>query len=153
MTRCCILRSLHTQRLTYPSYRYVSQRSEWRELACWVCKYSLFSTANRWIIQLPRIYRYLRKKGSIASFQELINHIWTPLFEATVSQSPECARKNSTGIQCIWLLPLAAYLHDRSHHNAVAQSQHVSHLQTPPYGASPSKRDHQAVVVIPSSSE
>ena len=73
---------------------YGAKKSEWAALAAWVCKFDLFSTHNRWMIQVPRIYRIFRRLNSVQSFADQLENIFAPMFEATLHPEahPEVAR-------------------------------------------------------------
>ena len=55
----------------------------------------MISTDNRWVIQIPRLWRIYAKKhsGRHPSFQEMLDNIFTPMFEATLypDQHPKIA--------------------------------------------------------------
>ncbi|XP_065828856.1 uncharacterized protein [Oscarella lobularis] len=62
---------------------YGRKKSEWDSLSSWVVDHNLFSERNKWMIQVPRIYTVFRKLGTIGSFFEMLDNIFTPLFECT----------------------------------------------------------------------
>jgi AMP deaminase len=85
---------------------YGMERDEWLNLAKWVLRDwqhpdfpgSLISTHNRWLIQIPRLWRIYRNKpkeegAPDRSFMEMIENLFEPLFEATLypDQHPEVA--------------------------------------------------------------
>lgn len=61
--------------------------NEFPLLAEWVDMYDLYSDTNRYLIQIPRLYDVFRASKSIASFAELLDNIFKPLFEATINPS------------------------------------------------------------------
>jgi AMP deaminase len=79
---------------------YGTHREEWPKLAHWVLKGAagagggearpLLSSANRWLIQVPRLYSVFRSKKRadgtpvVARFSELVENIFSPLLEATL---------------------------------------------------------------------
>lgn len=72
---------------------YGMERDEWLKLAKWVLNDweggafpgPVLSSHNRWIIQVPRLWRIYCKKGSSdRSFQDMLDNLFTPLFEATL---------------------------------------------------------------------
>jgi AMP deaminase len=79
---------------------YGIDRGEWGRLAKWVLTpwlgatglpaRPLLSEANRWIIQIPRLYSLFRGKTAsdgtpqVAHFQVMLEHIFAPLVEATL---------------------------------------------------------------------
>merc|ERR1712061_529353 len=77
----------------------------WSIIADWICKYQLFSTNVRWLIQIPRIYSGLYTSGVITSFHQLLCNIFEPLFAVTLdpSSNPSLHRFLQTvvGIDCV----------------------------------------------------
>jgi len=70
----------HTEwRLSIYGRRY----DEWERLATWVLSHQLVSPNNRWMIQVPRLYSVYRASGQLQNFQEMLNNIFIPMFEAT----------------------------------------------------------------------
>jgi len=72
---------------------YGMERHEWKDLAEWMMKDwggdfpgPVVSTNNRWLIQIPRLWRiYSTKPGSSnRSFLEMLENIFAPMFEATL---------------------------------------------------------------------
>lgn len=63
---------------------YGRRRDEWRNLAVWWSSHGMSHRTNRWIVQVPRIYDIYKKEGSIASFAELLENIFAPLWEVTL---------------------------------------------------------------------
>mmetsp|Transcript_101251 Transcript_101251/g.201180 ORF Transcript_101251/g.201180 Transcript_101251/m.201180 type:complete len:753 (+) Transcript_101251:3-2261(+) len=72
---------------------YGRSREEWRNLARWVLSNKLLSPNNRWMIQVPRLYSVYKATGQISSFQDMLDNIFVPLFEATLDPEshPEVA--------------------------------------------------------------
>mmetsp|Transcript_17157 Transcript_17157/g.37212 ORF Transcript_17157/g.37212 Transcript_17157/m.37212 type:complete len:884 (+) Transcript_17157:191-2842(+) len=85
---------------------YGMERHEWHNLAKWMlCDWKggdypgqLLSSHNRWMVQVPRLWRiYAGKKkcsdGKTRSFQEMLENLFCPLFEATLNPEahPEVA--------------------------------------------------------------
>ena len=83
---------------------YGMERDEWLNLAKWVLKDwggtfpgPVLSTHNRWIIQIPRLWRIFSMKGkddeTKRSFQDMLENLFSPLFEATLypEKHPEIA--------------------------------------------------------------
>lgn len=90
------LSSLEKVRTVHTEYRvsiYGGSSSEWDDLSRWMVTYDLFSPANRWMIQVPRIYRVLRRIGKVTNFAEVLSNIFVPLFEVTLDPAshPELA--------------------------------------------------------------
>lgn len=77
---------------------YGMERHEWLDLSQWILRHwdsddnnsgPMISTHNRWLIQIPRLWRIYSKKPvedgqSPRSFLEMIENIFVPLFEATL---------------------------------------------------------------------
>uniref|UniRef100_A0A8C0NBI3 AMP deaminase n=1 Tax=Canis lupus familiaris TaxID=9615 RepID=A0A8C0NBI3_CANLF len=63
---------------------YGRSRDEWDKLACWAVKHRVHSPNVRWLVQVPRLFDVYRTKGQLANFQEMLENIFLPLFEATV---------------------------------------------------------------------
>ena len=80
---------------------YGMERKEWLQLAKWVLRDwqgdfsgNMISSHNRWLVQVPRLWRVYCKKGRGAvSFQDMLENLFVPLFEATLSpdEHPEVA--------------------------------------------------------------
>eukprot|EP00300_Choanocystis_sp_HF-7_P035577 c495_g1_i2.p1 GENE.c495_g1_i2~~c495_g1_i2.p1 ORF type:complete len:670 (+),score=150.89 c495_g1_i2:23-2011(+) len=62
---------------------YGRSMNEWEKLSKWVVDNEIFSTHTRWMIQIPRLYHVFRSNGSVANFQQLLDNLFLPLFEAT----------------------------------------------------------------------
>lgn len=97
---------------------YGMERHEWYDLAVWMMRDwntpeasgPMISTHNRWLIQIPRLWRIYSAKpvgpGQPArSFQEMIDNIFIPMFEATLhpADHPEIseALKHIVGIDSV----------------------------------------------------
>ena len=77
---------------------YGMERFEWFQLAKWVLRdwdggeyFSggpVLSTHNRWLVQIPRLWRIYCMKGKAKQerrrFQDMLENIFCPLFEATI---------------------------------------------------------------------
>lgn len=77
---------------------YGMERFEWFQLAKWVLRdwdggdyFSggpVLSTHNRWLVQIPRLWRIYCMKGKVKQerrrFQDMLENIFCPLFEATM---------------------------------------------------------------------
>jgi len=67
---------------SYSEYRisiYGRSMSEWNELAEWILSNRLQSSQNRWMIQIPRLYKLYRKMG-MPNFMVMIHNFFYPLF-------------------------------------------------------------------------
>lgn len=62
---------------------YGRRKEEWDNLADWVVDNDMFCNNVRWMIQIPRLYHLQKKTGSIKTFQDMLDNIFTPLFEVT----------------------------------------------------------------------
>lgn len=63
---------------------YGRSRDEWDKLARWAVNHRVHSPNVRWLVQVPRLFDVYRTKGQLANFQEMLENIFLPLFEATV---------------------------------------------------------------------
>ncbi|EDL01944.1 adenosine monophosphate deaminase 2 (isoform L), isoform CRA_c, partial [Mus musculus] len=63
---------------------YGRSRDEWDKLARWAVNHKVHSPNVRWLVQVPRLFDVYRTKGQLANFQEMLENIFLPLFEATV---------------------------------------------------------------------
>lgn len=73
---------------------YGMERHEWLDLAKWLLTDwkskdfpgNMMSTDNRWVIQIPRLWRIYSKKHEARqpNFAEMLENIFTPMFEATL---------------------------------------------------------------------
>ncbi|XP_045221703.2 AMP deaminase 2 isoform X1 [Macaca fascicularis] len=63
---------------------YGRSRDEWDKLARWAVMHHVHSPNVRWLVQVPRLFDVYRTKGQLANFQEMLENIFLPLFEATV---------------------------------------------------------------------
>lgn len=81
---------------------YGMDRNEWKDLASWMTHDwggefpgPVISSHNRWLIQIPRLWRIFRSKPGKddRSYLEMLENIFIPLFEATLypDQHPEIA--------------------------------------------------------------
>ena len=70
---------------------YGRARDEWARLASWVVDNKLACPQVRWLVQVPRLYEVYRAAGTIASFQDMLCHIFEPLFAVTLDPSSDPA--------------------------------------------------------------
>ncbi len=96
-----------------------SHASEFSELAKWVSSNELDKLPrNRWVIQVPRAYRVLFRKGLVKSFGELLENLFRPLFEVTIEPSRD---------ECLYDLAFSLggfdSVDDESHHESVVDFQ------------------------------
>ncbi|XP_017851791.1 AMP deaminase 2 isoform X3 [Drosophila busckii] len=73
---------------------YGKSPDEWNKLAKWAIDNDVYSTNIRWLIQIPRLFDIFRSNKMMTSFQEILNNIFLPLFEATnkPSENPNLNR-------------------------------------------------------------
>ncbi|RMX39784.1 hypothetical protein pdam_00007132 [Pocillopora damicornis] len=64
---------------------YGRAKNEWDILASWAVQHDMYSDNVRWLIQIPRLYDIYRSKNIVNNFQEMLENIFHPLFEATVN--------------------------------------------------------------------
>ncbi|KAB5595901.1 AMP deaminase [Ceratobasidium theobromae] len=84
---------------------YGRSSTEWDKLAKWIVENKLYSHNVRWLIQIPRLYDVYKANGTINNFSELLQNIFTPLFEVTQDPSthPELHvfLQRVVGIDCV----------------------------------------------------
>ncbi|KAM9800011.1 AMP deaminase 2 isoform 1-T1 [Syngnathus typhle] len=64
---------------------YGRSRDEWTKLAQWAVKHRVYSDNVRWLVQVPRLFDVYHTKKQLANFQEMLENIFLPLFEATIN--------------------------------------------------------------------
>ncbi|XP_054168419.1 AMP deaminase 2-like [Oppia nitens] len=64
---------------------YGRKKGEWDALAKWALKNNVYSDTVRWIIQIPRLYDVYRANGLFENFEQMLENLFLPLFEATNS--------------------------------------------------------------------
>ncbi|KAF7809189.1 putative AMP deaminase [Senna tora] len=82
-----VLADLEASKYQMAEYRisvYGRKQSEWDQLASWFVNNSLYSENAVWLIQLPRLYNVYKNMGIVTSFQNILDNVFIPLFEATV---------------------------------------------------------------------
>lgn len=60
---------------------------EWSKLAGWFDTHGMSSKHNKWIIQIPRVYKVFRGFNTIGSFGQYLDNIFRPLWEASLHPS------------------------------------------------------------------
>jgi len=70
---------------------YGRSADEWTKLAKWAVDHECYSDNVRWLIQIPRLFDVYRARGSLKNFEEFLDNIFRPLFEATLKpkENPE----------------------------------------------------------------
>eukprot|EP00301_Raphidiophrys_heterophryoidea_P002095 c10981_g1_i1.p1 GENE.c10981_g1_i1~~c10981_g1_i1.p1 ORF type:complete len:698 (+),score=178.98 c10981_g1_i1:111-2096(+) len=71
------------QMAEYRASIYGRKPDEWKKLAKWVITHDLFSSNVRWMIQVPRLFNVFRQQKNVRNFQEFLDNLFLPLFEAT----------------------------------------------------------------------
>ncbi|XP_034270668.1 AMP deaminase 2 isoform X4 [Pantherophis guttatus] len=64
---------------------YGRARDEWDKLAKWAVTHRVHSNNVRWLVQVPRLFDVYKTKKQLANFQEMLENIFLPLFEATIN--------------------------------------------------------------------
>ncbi|CAG2177601.1 unnamed protein product, partial [Oppiella nova] len=62
---------------------YGRKRDEWETLAKWALKNNVYSDTVRWVIQIPRLYDIYRANKLVENFEQMLENLFLPLFEAT----------------------------------------------------------------------
>lgn len=62
---------------------YGKSADEWVKLAKWAYNFKVYSDNIRWLVQMPRLYDIYRSNKLIGNFQQLIDNLFLPLFNAT----------------------------------------------------------------------
>ncbi|XP_030641086.1 AMP deaminase 2 [Chanos chanos] len=66
---------------------YGRSRDEWDKLAHWAVRHRVYSDNVRWLVQVPRLFDVYHTKKQLSNFQEMLENIFMPLFEATMDPS------------------------------------------------------------------
>lgn len=84
---------------------YGANRNEWPLLSDWFDTHGMASVNNQWMVQIPRIYGFLRRNGKVNSFAEYIENIFTPLWNVSLhpSENPRLFHfvNHISGFDCI----------------------------------------------------
>lgn len=78
---------LHDTKYQCSEYRvsiYGRDALEWERLGAWFVDNEIYSDNVRWLIQIPRLYNIYKENKKVSSFQDMLDNIFNPLFEATV---------------------------------------------------------------------
>ena len=85
--------SLQLDDRTFTEYRisvYACKPTDWHKTSTWICENNLEAYGNnKWLVQLPRIYRVFKKIGRVECFQDTLDNFFRPLFEATLRPTAE----------------------------------------------------------------
>ena len=84
---------------------YGRDRNEWHNLGRWICQNRLLVKEVRWMVQLPRLYSIYKKLGIIASFQDILDNFFGPLFRVSINPSTDpdlfIFLQHMTGFDCV----------------------------------------------------
>ena len=72
------------QKAEYRISIYGRKKEEWNQLAAWVVDHRLYSSHNRWLIQVPRLYGMYQASRQLRTFAEMLDNLFTPLFEVSI---------------------------------------------------------------------
>ncbi|XP_021362572.1 AMP deaminase 2-like isoform X5 [Mizuhopecten yessoensis] len=81
-----VMEDLEESKYQNAEYRlsiYGRSRDEWDKLAKWAVEHKVYSDNVRWLIQVPRLYDVYKSNNLVQNFQDILNNIFMPLFEAT----------------------------------------------------------------------
>lgn len=79
--------NLKRDRFTFTENRlpvYGASAEEWALVSTWFDTHGMSSSHNQWMIQIPRIYGYLRKKHKVSCFAEYLENIFRPLWSVSL---------------------------------------------------------------------
>lgn len=62
---------------------YGKSRDEWDKLAKWAISNKVYSDNVRWLVQIPRLFDIFKSNNILDNFQQLLDNVFLPLFEAT----------------------------------------------------------------------
>ena len=82
-----VFADLEASKYQHTEYRisiYGRKPVEWDTLAAWVVQNRLYSDNNVWMVQIPRLFNVYKAQGILDSFQQFLDNIFLPLFEATL---------------------------------------------------------------------
>jgi AMP deaminase len=82
-----VMSDLEESKYQQAEYRlsiYGRKLDEWDKLAKWALNHDVWSPSVMWLIQVPRLYDIYRAKGMVKNFQEILDNIFLPLFQATL---------------------------------------------------------------------
>lgn len=83
-----VFNDLESSKYQHTEYRisiYGRKPVEWDALAAWVVQNRLYSDNNLWMIQIPRLYNVYKAQGILENFQQFLDNIFLPMFEATIN--------------------------------------------------------------------
>ena len=72
--------SLQLDDRTFTEYRisvYACKPTDWHKTSTWICENNLEAYGNnKWLVQLPRIYRVFKKIGRVECFQDTLDNFF-----------------------------------------------------------------------------
>lgn len=83
-----VFNDLESSKYQLTEYRisiYGRKPMEWDALAAWVVQNRLYSDNNLWMIQIPRLYNVYKAQGILENFQQFLDNIFLPMFDATIN--------------------------------------------------------------------
>ena len=60
---------------------------EWGKLSSWFATHGMAFKHNKWIVQIPRVYKVFRVSTAVGSFGQYLQNIFEPLWEASLHPS------------------------------------------------------------------
>lgn len=126
---------------------YGRDKTEWNKLSQWFYVNELAHENIRWMIQIPRLYdTYMKASAAtgetsgIKCFQDLLENIFTPLFEVTLN--PSCNLplhfflESIRGFDCVddESKPEFGNLNSKHSSDALPSPEQWSRAENPPYG-------------------
>eukprot|EP00736_Rhodelphis_marinus_P003080 Rmarinus@m.19470 len=103
-----VIDDIEESKYTLAEYRlsiYGRDKLEWKKLASWFCENKLQSGHIRWLIQVPRLYPVYKEQGLIDTFQDMLDVLFLPMFEATIApeEHPEIHEflQHVVGFDCV----------------------------------------------------
>lgn len=81
------LRDTKYQNCEYRISIYGRDAQEWDMLGAWFEDHCVYSDNVRWLIQIPRLYSTYKELKHVNSFQDMLDNIFNPMFEATIDPS------------------------------------------------------------------
>ena len=82
-----VLKELEETKYQNSEYRisiYGRDPMEWDKLGKWFQNNKVYSDNVRWLIQIPRLYSSYKLNKRVNSFQDMLDNIFNPIFEATI---------------------------------------------------------------------
>ena len=102
---------------------YGRKRTEWSQLAQWFVMHGMTHTTNMFMIQIPRIFQVFRQTNMVSSFDELLQNIFLPLWEVSISPTAD-------PILAFFLSQVSGF--DTVDNEAELEGHAISHEHVPP---------------------